>query len=120
MSRLASSTIKRVGVGVVLICLVFAACGAFAVSQLGYAWPYPHVLPDTISFHGATYFSGAAALAACRASVSSARVSSEARLRDQHPGSRDRPPRPRRQLDGSCPHVRVQSVPDWARHAKPV
>jgi hypothetical protein len=30
--------------------------GAVAVTQLGYVWPYPEVLPGTISFHGATYF----------------------------------------------------------------
>ena len=30
--------------------------GAFALTQLVYAWPYPQVLPDMISFHGATYF----------------------------------------------------------------
>jgi hypothetical protein len=30
--------------------------GAFAVTQLGYAWPYPLVLPGTISFHTATYY----------------------------------------------------------------
>jgi hypothetical protein len=30
--------------------------GAFAVTQLGYVWPYPQELPDTISFHAATYF----------------------------------------------------------------
>ncbi len=49
-------TLTRLGLSVALISLVFAAWGAFAVTQLGYAWPYPEVLPDTISFHGATYY----------------------------------------------------------------
>lgn len=33
-----------------------ALWGALAVTQLGYVWPWPQVLPDTISFHTATYF----------------------------------------------------------------
>ena len=42
--------------------VVGAACAAalvwavFAVHELGYTWPYPRVLPGTISHHGATYF----------------------------------------------------------------
>jgi hypothetical protein len=43
-----------VSIGVVAVLLV--AWGVFAVRQLGYTWPYPRMLPRTISFHGATYF----------------------------------------------------------------
>jgi hypothetical protein len=42
-----------VGIGVVAVLLL--VWGAFAVNQLGYTWPYPRVLPSTISFHRATY-----------------------------------------------------------------
>ena len=39
-----------------VVCVAVAAWAAFAVSELGYTWPYPRVLPGTISFHGAMYF----------------------------------------------------------------
>jgi hypothetical protein len=42
------------GAGVAGVLLV--VWGLFAVSRLGYTWPYPRVLPGTISFHRATYF----------------------------------------------------------------
>ena len=37
-----------IGVGVARVAVV--AWGAFAVSQLGYTWPYPRVLPDTDTY----------------------------------------------------------------------
>jgi hypothetical protein len=43
-----------VGAGVMAVLLI--AWGAIALNELGYAWPYPRVLPTTISFHRATYF----------------------------------------------------------------
>ena len=48
--------VERAVVATVATLVIVGAWGAFAVTQLGYAWPYPLVLPDTISFHGATYF----------------------------------------------------------------
>ena len=43
-------------IGVGVGCVAVFAWAVFAVSELGDTWPYPRVLPDTISFHGATYF----------------------------------------------------------------
>lgn len=48
--------VTRILTGACVVGLLLIAWGAFAVTQLGYAWPYPRVLPSTISFHGATYF----------------------------------------------------------------
>ncbi len=52
------STRRRVEGVVLAIAATLVAIGvwgAFAVTQLGYAWPYPLVLPRTISFHTASY-----------------------------------------------------------------
>jgi hypothetical protein len=46
----------RILLGIGVIGLLLVAWGAVAVKELGYTWPYPRVLPGTISFHGATYF----------------------------------------------------------------
>jgi hypothetical protein len=48
--------VGRLLIAASVIVVLLIAWGAFAVNQLGYAWPYPGVLPGTISFHGATYF----------------------------------------------------------------
>src|SRR5579871_6250937 len=48
--------VGRVLTGACMVGLLLVAWGAFAVNELGYTWPYPRVLPSTISFHGATYF----------------------------------------------------------------
>lgn len=48
--------VSRILVGTGVIAVLLLVWGLFAVTQLGYAWPYPRVLPSTTSFHRATYF----------------------------------------------------------------
>ena len=47
---------RRILIGAGVIVALLLVWGVFAVKQLGYTWPYPRVLPSTISFHRATYF----------------------------------------------------------------
>jgi hypothetical protein len=50
------SVVVRILTGACVLGVLLVVWGAFAVNELGYAWPYPRVLPSAISFHGATYF----------------------------------------------------------------
>jgi hypothetical protein len=56
MTTSTGGRVQRAVVATAAALVIAGVWGAFAVTQIGYAWPYPQVLPDTISFHGATYF----------------------------------------------------------------
>ncbi len=51
-----SRMLKRVGLVLGAALVAIAIWGVVAVTQIGYLWPAPLVLPDTISFDGGPYY----------------------------------------------------------------